>query len=99
MARRSPDLRDRVVGILTDALSRYATQEPELNGLLLVELLKLKATEAVPVIREAFLADRIDESMAGGWGDVRREFRARAPARRSAGTERRRRLAEEVPRL
>jgi len=75
MAKRSPDLRDRTVRILTDALARYATQDPELNGLLLIELLSLKATEAIPVIREAFRADRIDETMAGGWGDVRREFK------------------------
>src|SRR4051794_32036441 len=75
LARRSPDLRDRIVGILTEALARYATQDPELNGLLLIDLLKLKAAEAIPVIREAFRADRIDESMAGGWGDVRREFK------------------------
>jgi hypothetical protein len=74
IAKHLPEHRDRVVGVLTEALSRYATQDPELNGLLLTELLNLKATEALPVIREAFRADRIDESMAGGWGDVRREL-------------------------
>jgi hypothetical protein len=74
IAKGSPEYRERVVGILTDALSRYATQDPELNGLLLGELLDMKATEALPVIREAFRADQIDETIAGDWGDVRREL-------------------------
>ena len=39
------------------------------------ELLELNAIEAVPVIREAFRADGIDETIAGDWGDVRRELK------------------------
>jgi len=74
ITKRFPEQRDRVIDIVAEAFARYATQDPELNGMLLIELLNLKATEAVPVIREAFRADRNDESMAGGWGDVRREF-------------------------
>lgn len=67
LAERHPNLRAEVVQMLTDALAQQGAEYPDLNGMLLADLLELKAVEALPVIRHAFEQDLIDETIAGDW--------------------------------
>lgn len=69
-----PELRDRVVHILTDSLARPKENAPYLNADLISELADLDAVEALPVIRRAFEQDRVDETVMGGWGEVLSEL-------------------------
>lgn len=69
LAEQHTELRGQVVETLSTVLEDQRN-DPETNGFLLSALLKLKAIEALPAIREAFERDAIDESIAGDWGDV-----------------------------
>jgi hypothetical protein len=70
-ALRHPQVRDEVVRILADALSRFADTDDCLNGYMVASLLDLKATEAAEVIEQAHAADRVDLTICGNWNKVR----------------------------
>ena len=74
VAQRFPELRDRVVAILTRTLAQAADQDEDLNGMLVSDLIDLNATEALPIVRQAFEIDKVDESFAGDWGTIQRAF-------------------------
>ena len=69
-----PELRDRAVQILTDALARPSENDPGVNADFVHELVKLKAVEALPIMRQAFEQDLVDETVMGGWGEVLKEL-------------------------
>jgi SEC-C motif len=61
-----PETRSAVVSALVACLDPAGSQVPEdelLNGVVISELLTLKAVEAAPAIRQAFKADRVDTSV------------------------------------
>jgi hypothetical protein len=68
------EVRSECVGAITAQLARYAAQEEDFNGLLVSELIDLKATESAGVIEQAFASGRVDEMMAGDWEDVQIEL-------------------------
>jgi len=68
------EARAACVGQLTRQLALCAEQEPGLNGMLVADLLDLKAVESAAVIERAFAAGRVDETVAGDWEDVQIEF-------------------------
>lgn len=71
IAQQHPELREQAVVALSDALALFATNDPELNGFLVTDLAsELKAVESLPLIRRAFEADRVDETIMGDWLDV-----------------------------
>jgi hypothetical protein len=74
LVERRPELRDRAVELLSAALERATENDVVVNGFVLGELLDLDAVEALPVIRQAFEQDAIDETIAGDWGDVLEEL-------------------------
>jgi hypothetical protein len=74
LVERHPDLRADVVQILTDALAQQGDENSDLNGMFLGDLLELKAVEALPVIRNAFEGNLIDETMAGDWETALKEL-------------------------
>ncbi|HEU0298899.1 MAG TPA: hypothetical protein VFR37_05575, partial [Longimicrobium sp.] len=65
-----PQVRDEVAALLTDQLRRWAEQDGTMNAFLIADLLDLPAVEAAPVMREAFEAGAVDESVAGDWENV-----------------------------
>lgn len=69
-----PELRGQALAILIAALERAADNGVDVNGFLLARLLDLDAVEALPVIRRAFEADAVDETIAGDWGHVLEEL-------------------------
>ncbi|HEX5692266.1 MAG TPA: hypothetical protein VFX76_19760 [Roseiflexaceae bacterium] len=74
IASNHPDLRERAIALLSAAMERPTENDLEVNGFLLAELLALDAVEALPVIREAFEQDAVDETIAGDWGDTLEEL-------------------------
>jgi hypothetical protein len=70
IARAHPETRDQAADVLTRQLRAWPNQNQELNGFLVWDLLELQAVEAAPVMREAFEAGAVDESMVGDWEDV-----------------------------
>ena len=74
LARRQPETRGESVAALVRLMERFADNDPTLNGFLVAALLDLKAAEAAGVLRRAFAANRVDESVAGGWGGARKEL-------------------------
>lgn len=69
-----PELRGDVVQIISDTLAQQKGDYPELNGMIMGDLLELKAVEALPVIRHAFERDLIDETLSGDWGTALKEL-------------------------
>lgn len=72
-----PEARDEVVriisGVLEDTVSRTRPPSDDdlvLNGSLISDLLTLKAVEALPVIKRAYTAARVDLSICGDLEDV-----------------------------
>ena len=73
IAQRFPETRDEVIGILTAELRRHG-DDGGLNGALVGDLLELQAVEAAETIERAFAANIVDPTVAGDWGDVRRDL-------------------------
>lgn len=61
IAQTYPDTRDHVVEGLTRVLSNYRENDEGLNGFIISSLVELKAGPALPLIRDAFEADAVDE--------------------------------------
>lgn len=74
IAQRHPDLRGRVIQVLTTVLGQHRLEDAELNGSIVGDLVELEAVEAAAAIERAFAANVVDPVIAGDWGDVRREL-------------------------
>ena len=74
LARRHAQVRDDVVKMLCEALSKYEQSDETFNGLLVADLLELKAVEAAELIERAHAADRVDLMVCGCWETVRKEL-------------------------
>jgi hypothetical protein len=71
IAGAHPEARGRCIAILTAQLDRHDPGVPSLNGFIVSALIDLEAEEAAPSIEAAFDARCVDESIAGGWPNVR----------------------------
>ena len=71
---RRPEARSASVALLMKQLELFAENTPEINGFLVLSLVELKATEALPLIERAFAARRVDTMIMGDWGEVQIEF-------------------------
>jgi hypothetical protein len=66
-----PETRSDCVAVLTDQLSKFAKNEPNLNALLVTPLAAdFKAVESAAVIEQAFQSGRVNEDFIGNWDDV-----------------------------
>ncbi len=65
-----PGERDRCAGVLVRTLQAFATNDPDLNGLVIWALLDLGYTEAISLIREAYAANRVELQVLGDVEDV-----------------------------
>ena len=70
LVQAHPDSRDDCIRLMTDKLAAASDNEPDLNGSLVNNLIKLKATESVAVIEAAYNADQVDQMFAGSWPAV-----------------------------
>jgi hypothetical protein len=67
---QNPESRDRCVEVLTQQLTAFADNDPQLNGLVVCSLLDLNAVEAAAVMEQAFAANAVELDLAGDWEDV-----------------------------
>ncbi len=65
VALRHPATRDDVIQHLSGLLKTAALNEPDLNGLVIGDLLDLNAVEAWPAIEQAFATDNVETFIAG----------------------------------
>ena len=71
---RWPEARPACVALLIEQLERFAENEPEVNGFLVLGLVELHATEAAPLMERAFAARSVDPTVMGDWEDVQVEL-------------------------
>jgi hypothetical protein len=87
VAEANPNVRAQCIAVIMCQLTKFATQDEGLNAFLIYPLIELKAAEALPLIEQAFAADRVDEMVFGDWEDVQIKFGLKAeretPRRRS----------------
>ena len=74
IAKADPEARGEVAPIFMRQLARPWRNEEGLNGFLVLYLVELRATEAVPLIERAFEADMVDTMVLGDWEDVQVEL-------------------------
>ena len=75
-----PELRDRCVAGLTARPKGHGPHDRAVSGVVVSQLIDLKAVESAAEIEAAFEADRIDPMMAGDWPEVRYQLgSARSP--------------------
>jgi uncharacterized protein DUF1186 len=79
MGERHPKTRGECVRLLVASLDRFGQNEPELNGWLIANLIRLKGVEAAASIERAFTSDRVDETIAGDWDEVKASLGLRPP--------------------
>ncbi len=96
IAQAHPEARESVVRVMREILSMARWTHPGLVGDAVGTLVELFAVEALPAIRAAFAAGRVDRFAAGKLEHVEREI-AMTPAEREAEREaRRKKWAEEL---
>ncbi|MCC7145261.1 MAG: hypothetical protein IT443_02320 [Phycisphaeraceae bacterium] len=79
IGQRFPDSRAACVVNLCRTLAKARWNDPGINGLIIANLVELKAVESADVIRQAFLDDYVDESIVGDWQDVSAELGVALP--------------------
>jgi hypothetical protein len=62
------------VETLTKQLELFEENDPEINGFLVLSLAELHAREAVPVVKQAYVAGCVDPTIMGDWDDAQVEF-------------------------
>ena len=69
VGKSHPEAREEVIEAIVQQVSAFAENDPELNALFIADLGHLKALETLPLIEQAFQADRVDTSFIN-WDDV-----------------------------
>lgn len=67
---RYSQLRDECAAFLSETLSHYSSYSRDLNGFLAYCLVELKATEAFPIIEQAFEAGQLNDELVGSLAAV-----------------------------
>jgi hypothetical protein len=78
VGKEQPETRADCIARLSAQLEHFAEQSERFNGFLIATLLDLRAVEAMPVIKRAFAAGRVDESVLGDVEDVQIELGLKA---------------------
>jgi len=74
IAKRYPESRDDVVGVLGRQIALCEEGAYDLNGFLVSHLVELKATETAEAIERAFAAQLVEDDICGTWGRVRQDL-------------------------
>jgi hypothetical protein len=78
IAAQYPEARDAAIAPIVRQLEAYASNDEDLNGFLISELMGLHAAETIPLMEQAIKADRVDPTLAT-WDDVQIEFGLKTP--------------------
>jgi hypothetical protein len=74
IAANYPDTRNEVVAILSNQLTLFKQNDPDLNAFLISYMIDLQAVEVAPLMEQAFAADCVELFVAGDWEDVQVEL-------------------------
>jgi len=91
IAERYPDEREACIRALMAQLEHYQEQNIDINSFLVDALTDLKAVEAAALIKRAFDAGVVDETIRGGWREVRIDLGLKKPKKRRARKRKKRR--------
>jgi len=69
---QDPSLRQECVAAILAELARFEENSHYFNGRVIADLVLMKAVIAAPTIERAYRANRVDDSFAGTWDEVRR---------------------------
>jgi hypothetical protein len=75
----SMDLDLVCIAILDNQLQKFEENDPVLNGAIIGSIVALGGDEAIEAINRAFVAQRVDESIAGNWQHVRKMLGVASP--------------------
>jgi len=70
IAASDPECREECVSIFNKKLQCFNSDDPTLNGFLVLYLMELKAIESIDLIRQAYEAEAVDLSILGDFEDV-----------------------------
>lgn len=79
IATMHPDAKADCIAIITNQLESFAENDYDLNAFLIYALKELKVPEAMPLIKEAYEADRVEEFFVGSLEDVEVAFGLKEP--------------------
>jgi hypothetical protein len=79
IAKKYPELGDRCIKILTNQLECFADNKPEINGLLIEELIELNVVESAPIIEKVFAAKRVSLCLVRSWEEAQVELGLKEP--------------------
>ncbi len=86
IGKMHPEARDECIAALSQQLELFDENDPEMNGFLINDLLDLKAVETASLMKRAFDAGYVDESIVGDWDEVQvalgLKSRAEVPVKR-----------------
>ena len=74
IAMSNAEAQEACVAAFTHQLEAFRKNDRELNGFLIWYLMDLHAIEAVPLIKRAYAARRVDKMVVGDWEDVQVEL-------------------------
>lgn len=77
IAQANPEFRQDCITAITHRLERHVENDETLNGLIMGNLMELKAVESLEAIRDAFQAGAVDISIGGDLEDVEIELGVR----------------------
>jgi hypothetical protein len=75
----NPGLELLCVAVLDNQLQQYEQNDPVLNGAIIGSIVALGGEEAIETINRAFVARRVDETIAGDWQYVRKMLGVGSP--------------------
>lgn len=70
VAKQQADLKPQATAILADWLSNFAHQDKDDNAVLIHDLYELRATEQLPLIKQAFDANKVSLSHMGDYEEI-----------------------------
>lgn len=79
IAKTQPEVTAQCIAILQDELAHFEENDPEMNAFVIGSLVELRVMEAVPLIEQAFAAEKVDELFNGDWDDVQVSLGLKSP--------------------
>ncbi|WP_052754475.1 HEAT repeat domain-containing protein [Calothrix sp. 336/3] len=70
IAKQHPDTHPECIAVLTQQLTEFTSNLPELNSFLVASLLELTAIDAASIIKTAFHHQAVAEDITGTWEEV-----------------------------
>ncbi len=77
IAKTHPQTTPQIKTALIEKMKRYEYANFDINGFVVAALIDLKATEALPIIKEAYDANHVDETICGTYQEVEVAFGVR----------------------